>query len=104
VAAPADADRPTDADKPADADKPTDADKMAERHLVRRMIVGTAILIPIAVTFFALLVGLAVRNSGVPLAGPIATGAGIGVLAGLVSGMWAGFLASASEFEDLEQR
>jgi hypothetical protein len=68
------------------------------------MIVGAAILIPIAVTFFAVLVGLAVRSSGEPLTGPIATGAGIGLLAGLVSGMWAGFLASASEFEDLEQR
>ena len=80
------------------------ADLLAERHLVRRMIIGTAILVPVGAAFFALLVCLAVSRTGTAIAGPIATGAGTGALAGLFFGTWAGFVASVREFEDLERR
>jgi hypothetical protein len=81
-----------------------EADLLAERHLVRRMIIGTAILGPAGAAFFALLVGIAVWSSGTAIAGPIAMGAGTGALAGLFFGTWAGFVASVHEFEDLERR
>jgi hypothetical protein len=81
-----------------------DADHLAERHLVRRMIIGMAILIPIGAAFFASLVGVAVLTTGTAIAGPVAMGAGAGVLAGIFFGTWAGFVASVNEFEDLEHR
>jgi len=81
-----------------------DADHLAERHLVRRMIIGMAILIPIGAVFFAFLVGVAVWSTGTAIAGPVAMGAGAGVLAGIFFGTWAGFVASVNEFEDLEHR
>src|SRR4029078_4170378 len=79
-----------------------EADHLAERHLVRRMIIGMAILIPIGAVFFAFLVGVAVWSTGTAIAGPVAMGAGGGVLAGIFFGTWAGFVASVNEFEDLE--
>ena len=81
-----------------------DADHLAERHLVRRMIIGMAILIPIGAVLFAFLVGIAVWGTGTAIAGPVAMGAGAGVLAGIFFGTWAGFVASVNEFEDLEHR
>lgn len=80
------------------------ADHAAERHLVRRMIIGVAIMVPAGAALLALVVGLAVVSTGAPIAGPIAIGAGTGVLAGIFWGMWLGFVASASEFEELERR
>jgi len=80
------------------------ADLLGEQHLVRRMIIGSAILVPVGAAFFALLVGIAVWGTGTAIAGPVAMGAGTGVLAGLFFGAWAGFVASVREFEDLEHR
>jgi hypothetical protein len=80
------------------------ADQLAERHLVRRMFIGMAILIPVGAAFFALFVGVAAWNAGTAIAGPVVMGAGIGVLAGIFFGTWAGFVASVKEFEDLEHR
>jgi hypothetical protein len=80
------------------------ADLLAERHLVRRMIIGTAILVPVGAALFALLVGIAIWSTGTAIAGGVAMGAGIGALAGLFFGTWAGFVASVHEFEDLERR
>lgn len=83
---------------------PENADLLAERHLVHRMIVGVAILAPVGAVFFALLVGVAVWSAGTAIAGPVAMGAGSGVLAGAFFGTWAGVVASVGEFEDLEHR
>jgi hypothetical protein len=80
------------------------ADLLAERHLVRRMMIGSAIMVPFGAAFFALLVGIAVWGTGTAIAGPVAMGAGAGVLAGIFFGTWAGFVASVREFEDLEHR
>jgi hypothetical protein len=78
------------------------ADILAERHLVHRMFVATAWLVPAGAVFFGLLVTLAVHSTGAALAGPAAMGAGTGALAGLFFGAWAGFVASVNEFEELE--
>ncbi len=85
--------------------QPTEtADHVAERHLVRRMIMWSALLMPAGALFFGTLVALAVVPTGTAIAGPIAMGAGTGLLAGLFFGTWAGFVASVSEFEDLEHQ
>jgi hypothetical protein len=60
-------------------------------------------MVPVGVVLFTSVVALAVRNSDTAIWPPIATGAGIGMLAGVVAGPWAGFLASNSEFEELER-
>lgn len=83
---------------------PENADLLAERHLVHRMIIGIAILTPAGAALFAGLVAVAVVSTGTAMAGPLAMGAGIGALAGLFFGTWVGFVASVSEFEDLEHR
>jgi hypothetical protein len=57
---------------------------LAEQHLMRRILIATAIAMPIGATVFALLV------------------AGIGILAGSFFGMWAGFVASVSELDEVD--
>jgi hypothetical protein len=80
-----------------------DADQLAEWHLARRMLVWTLIMVPVGVVLFASVVALAARDSDTAIWPAIATGAGIGMLAGVVAGPWAGFLASNNEFEELER-
>jgi hypothetical protein len=76
-----------------------DAEVLAERHLMRRVMIWMAIFVPAGAAFFALLVYVAVRTSGVPAGAPVAMGAGIGVLAGVFFGLWAGVVASVEEME-----
>jgi len=78
-------------------------DRLVERHLLRRIIIGIAILVPIAAAAYAALVALALRHSGIPAGAPIAIGAGVGVLAAFFWGMWIGIVASVNELEDLER-
>ena len=75
---------------------------LAERHLVHRALLASALSIPIGAAFFALLVLVAVRLSSVPAGAPVAMGAGVGVLAGLFFGMWVGVVASVDELEHVE--
>jgi hypothetical protein len=79
-------------------------DRLVERHLMRRIIIGIAIAMPIAVVAYAGIVVLALRNSDVPVGAQIATGAGVGALAALFWGMWFGIFASTKELEDHENR
>ena len=81
-----------------------DGDVLAERHLLHRIVIGIAILIPVGAAFFTGLVAVAVVSTGSAMTGPLAMGAGIGALAGLFFGTWVGFVASVNEFEDLEHR
>ena len=78
------------------------ADTLAERRLVRRVLVWIGILVPIGAGFFALLIFIASRMGGVPSGAPVAMGAGIGVLSGVFFGMWAGVVASVSDIEHVE--
>jgi len=63
------------------------ADVLAERRLVHRVVLWVGILVPIGAGFFAGLVLVATRIVGVASGGPVAMGAGIGVLSGVFFGM-----------------
>jgi uncharacterized membrane protein len=85
------------------SDDPADAPEvLAERHLMRRIVIATAIAVPIGALVFALLVAGAMVIAGEPVLVAAAMGAGIGVLAGSFFGMWAGVVASVSELETVE--
>ena len=75
-----------------------------ERNLAGRMVVGIAIAVPIVAGFYALLVALALRGSGAPIAAPLLMGAGIGVFAACFWGFWFGIAASVREIEEAEAR
>ena len=75
---------------------------LAEQHLMRRILVATAIAMPIGAAVFALLVAGAMVIAGLAVVVPAAMGAGIGILAGSFFGMWAGFVASVSELDEVD--
>jgi hypothetical protein len=80
------------------------APHVIERNLARRMIIGIAIAVPICAGLFAMLVALALRGSGTPIAAPVLMGAGIGTFAGCFWGFWFGIAASIREMEEAEAR
>ena len=75
---------------------------LAEQHLMRRILIATAIAVPIGAAVFALLVAGAMVIAGLAVVVPAAMGAGIGILAGSFFGMWAGFVASVSELDEVD--
>jgi hypothetical protein len=75
---------------------------LAEQHLMRRILTATAIAMPVGAAVFALLVAGAMVVARQPVVIPAAMGAGIGVLAGSFFGMWAGFVASVSELDEVD--
>jgi hypothetical protein len=74
-------------------------EELAEQHLMRRILIATAIAVPVGALFFFGLVAAAMVIAGQPVLVASAMGAGIGVLAGAFFGMWAGFVASVSELD-----
>jgi hypothetical protein len=72
----------------------------AERTLVRRIIIGVAIAVPLCTGLWVGLIALAVHSAHA--AGAIAMAVGIGVLNGLFFGTWAAFVATTDTFEGLD--
>ena len=81
------------------ADAPLAPERLAEDHLLHRVLVAIVIAVPICVLVFVGLLDLAMAISGGPVLVPTAMGAGIGVLAGIFFGMWAGFVGSVQELD-----
>ena len=80
-------------------------DLHAEQRLLRRMVIVLAIVVPVGAAFFAALMYTAARMAAVSTGPPVAYwGAGIGVLAGIFFGMWAGVVASVHDIERTEAR
>jgi hypothetical protein len=75
---------------------------LAEQHLARRILLATAIAMPVGAAIFASIVAVAMLIAGQPVLIPAAMGAGIGILAGSFFGMWAGFVASVSELDRVD--
>ncbi len=75
------------------------ASVLAEQRLMRRIVIWTAIGVPVGAAFFGLLVFVATLMADVPAEGPVAAGAIVGVLAGLFVGMLVGVMASVEETE-----
>jgi len=78
-------------------------DLRAELRLVHRILVATAIFVPIGAVAFGLLVYVATRIAGAPAGGPVAMGVATGVLAGFFFGSWAGVVASTSDIDHTEE-
>ncbi len=72
----------------ADALSNEKASALAERSLMHRILVWTAIGVPVGATFFGLLVFVGARLAASPAGAPVAMGAVVGVLAGVFFGMW----------------
>ena len=81
---------------------PAAPEELAEQHLMHRILVATAIAVPVGAVVLAALVGGATAISGQPAALSALMGAGIGVLAGVFFGVWAGFVASIRELDDVD--
>jgi hypothetical protein len=81
------------------ADAPLVPERLAEAHLLHRILVSMAIAIPICVVVFVGLLDAAMALAGHSVLVPTAMGAGIGVLAGVFFGMWAGFVGSVHELD-----
>jgi hypothetical protein len=89
--------------KPEIADHAFEEELQAEHELVRAIIVGVLIAVPINVGVWVGLIVFAVSRSGSALGGPIAMAVGVGVLSGLFFGSWAAFVANTHLFEELDR-
>jgi len=75
----------------------------AEKILVRRILIGVAIAVPLSIGLWVGLIALALRHSRTHAAGPITMAVGIGVLNGLFFGTWAAFVATTHTFDELDE-
>jgi hypothetical protein len=82
----------------------TDDPLVVERHLVRRIVIGTVLAIPVGAALYLGLVALALAFAGTPSTAALLMGAGIGAYAALFWGFWFGIAASVREIEELEAR
>ena len=74
----------------------------AESGVFRDAMIGALIGVLVLVPAWACLVALALRNSDTALLPAIAMGAGVGVVAGVFMGGWAGTLVGAAKLERYE--
>jgi hypothetical protein len=74
-----------------------------EHALVRHIAVDIAIAVPVAIGILVGMVALAVSVDGAALEAPILMAVGIGTLAGVFFGTWAGFVSTAHAFEELDR-
>jgi hypothetical protein len=73
-----------------------------EKSVFRDAFVGAAIGALILAPIWAALMWLAIRNADTAMTGPIAMAAGVGVVAGVFMGGWAGTLVGATKLEHFE--
>ena len=73
-----------------------------ERSLAKHIIMAILVAVPVMVVFWVGLVALAVSFSGAGYAAPLAMGAGVGVLAGVFWGAWAGFTMAMPALDEYE--
>jgi hypothetical protein len=74
-----------------------------ERSLAKHVIVAILVAVPVMVVFWVGLVALAVSFTSAGYAAPLAMGAGIGVLAGLFWGAWAGFTMAMPSLDEYDR-
>lgn len=96
-------DQPTAPSEPELAESDLAKELAAEHGLMRAIVIGTLIATPVCIAVWMGLIALALRGSDAGLVGPLAMGAGIGVLTGLLFGTWAGFVSKTHAFEELDR-
>ena len=88
-----------------DTSRPDDLEERTarvEKSVFRDAFVGAAIGALILAPIWAALMWLAIRNADTAMTGPIAMAAGVGVVAGVFMGGWAGTLVGATKLEHFE--
>jgi hypothetical protein len=78
--------------------------RRAEHDLVRWIVIGIAVAVPACVVMFMASIWFDVSYESVPVGGPIAMGAAVGVLAGLFFGAWIGFVFKGHTFDELDRK
>ena len=73
-----------------------------ERGVFRDAFVGAMIGVAVCVPAWMGLVAIALRDAGTALLPPLLMAAGVGVIAGVFMGGWAGTLVGASKLEHFE--
>ncbi len=88
--------------------EPTDSTfeetRRAEQDLVRWIVGGIAVAVPVCVVLFMLAVGFDVSYESAALGGPLAMAAAVGILAGLFFGAWVGFVFKGHAFDELDRK
>jgi hypothetical protein len=80
-----------------------DAEQRAEGAVFRDAVIGAVIGALVLAPIYAVLVGLALRNSGTTLLPAMLMAAGVGVLAGVFIGGWSGTLVGSHTLETFER-
>ena len=78
--------------------------RRAERDLVRWIVIGIAVAVPVCVILFMAAIGFDVSYESAPLGGPLAMAAAVGVLAGLFFGAWVAFVFKGHAFDELDRK
>jgi hypothetical protein len=78
--------------------------RRAEHDLVRWIVLGIAVAVPVCIALFMAAIGFDVSYESDPLGGPLAMAAAVGVLAGLFFGAWVAFVFKGHAFDELDRK
>jgi hypothetical protein len=78
--------------------------RRAEHDLVRWIVLGIAVAVPLCVVLFMASIWFDVSYESAPLGGPLAMAAAVGVLAGLFFGAWVAFVFKGHAFDELDRK
>jgi hypothetical protein len=85
------------------SDARVDEMRQAEHDLVRWIIIGIAVAVPVCVALFMASIAFDMSYESAPEGGPLAMAAAVGTLAGLFFGAWAGFVFKGHTFDELDR-
>jgi hypothetical protein len=78
--------------------------RQAEHDLVRWIVIGIAVAVPVCVALFMASIAFDVSYDSAALGGPLAMAAAVGTLAGLFFGAWVGFVFKGHTFDELDRK
>ena len=84
---------------PADLERSLDTEHLLMRHIV----IDIAIAVPVGIGVLVGMIAIALSIEGSALEVPLLMAVGIGTLAGVFFGTWAGFVSTAHDFEELDR-
>ena len=89
---------------PAESEARVEEMRQAEHDLVRWIVIGIAVAVPLCVAMFMASIAFEASYESAAEGGPLAMGAAVGTLAGLFFGAWAGFVFKGHTFEELDRK
>jgi hypothetical protein len=93
---------PEQHDSIASRDPVVDLEVAAEQALWRALLKGILIAVPLMIAFWVLMVAVAVGVNDADWAAWLGMAAGIGVLAGVFFGAWAGFVSKSHTLDEID--